>query len=295
MDTNRCRLAFPLALLACAALPVRPAFAQAAAASQVAAPSFVAPPNRHVTVSLVSETDAVVPGRPLTLGIRLQMQPGWHTYWRNPGDSGLPTRVRWTLPTGFEAGGLLWPRPLRFAAGPLQSFGYEREVVLPVELKVPATIGGSEVRLGARVDWLECQEACLPGKAELSLALPVRARAAPGPQAALIAEARKQLPAADPAWRFAATAAGDALRLAVKPPRGTAVSEAWFYPLVPRVLDHAKPQALAKDPAGFSLALTRDTGGTPPERLQGVLVARTATGERALEVDVPLASAAAAR
>jgi len=74
-----------------------------------------APAVRHVKASLVAETDAVRPGQPLTVGIRLEMEKGWHTYWRNPGDSGLPTRVRWTLPAGFSAGELRWPYPQRFA------------------------------------------------------------------------------------------------------------------------------------------------------------------------------------
>jgi thiol:disulfide interchange protein DsbD len=281
--TDRRRFALPLALLACAALPAPAAPEQSA----------VTPPGRHVTASLVSETDAVAAGRPLTVGIRLQMQAGWHTYWRNPGDSGLPTRARWTLPAGFEAGEIRWPRPMRFAAGPLVSFGYEHEVVLPVEVRVPAAVDGPELRLAVRVDWLECQDVCLPGKAELSLTLPVRAKVAAGPQASLIAAARALLPLADPAWRLAAASSGDAIQLKIRPPRGTAVTEAYFYPLTPRVLEQGQPQALAKDTTGYRLALARDPGGTPLERLQGVLVASSAGGERALAIDVPLSGPAA--
>ena len=277
------RLYLPLALVACAALPAPSAPAQSA----------VTPPGRHVTASLVSETDAVAAGRPLTLGIRLQMQTGWHTYWRNPGDAGLPTRARWTLPAGFEAGEIRWPRPLRFAAGPLVSFGYEHEVVLPVEVRVPAAVEGPELRLAVRVDWLECQAVCLPGKAELSLTLPVRPKAAAGPQASLIAAARALLPSADPAWRLGATPSGHAIWLTIRPPRGPALTEAYFYPLTPRVLEHAKPQALAKDTTGYRLSLARDPGGTPAERLQGVLAVTNASGERALEIDVPLPGPAA--
>ena len=141
-----------------------------------------------------------------------------------------------------------------------------------------------------RVDWLECQEACLPGKADLSLALPVRQKAEPGPEAARLAAARKELPQADPAWRFAARAAGDSFQLSAKAPVAASVSEAYFYPLAPRVVEHAKPQALAKEPGGFRLALPRDPGGMQPERLQGVLVAKTAAGEQALPVDVLLSA-----
>jgi DsbC/DsbD-like thiol-disulfide interchange protein len=243
-------------------------------------------PPRHVRASLVAEADAVRPGQPLTAGIRLEMEKGWHTYWRNPGDSGLPTRVKWDLPEGFAAGEILWPYPIRFGTGPLMSYGYEHEVLLPVEVRVPASFAGAEVRLLARVDWLECQEACIPGKAEVSLALPVRATTRPGPHAALFADARRRLPARDPGWRFSASSAPRGLTLVARAPRGTALREAYFYPTTPRLLDHAKPQALTREGDVHRLELFRDPNGAPPERLAGVLVAQTGQGTVALEVDV---------
>jgi thiol:disulfide interchange protein DsbD len=243
----------------------------------------------HVRASLVAEQDAVRPGRPLTVGIRLEMEKDWHTYWRNPGDSGLPTRVRWQLPPGFAAGEILWPYPARFATGPLVSYGYEHEVLLPVEVRVPPAVPGREVRIAGRVDWLECREICVPGKAELSLALPVRGEAGPGPHAALFAEARRRLPVKDPAWRFSASVVGPAVSLALRPPRPAELEGAWFYPAVPGLLDHAMPQELRRDGAGFRLALARDPNGAPADRLAGVLVAETARGTLALEVDTRLA------
>jgi len=200
----------------------------------MAAAARAQPTPPHTKVSLLAETDAVRPGRPLHLAVRLQMEPGWHSYWRNPGDAGLPTRVRWTLPSGFEAGEVRWPYPQRFTQGPVGSYGYAREVLLLDEVRVPASPVNHEVRIGAHVDWLECQEACLPGKTDVSLVLPVRAAAGPGPDAAAFAEARGRLPVSDPAWRFgAATAAGDVV-LTVTPPPGTTVSDASFFPVRPR-------------------------------------------------------------
>jgi thiol:disulfide interchange protein DsbD len=248
------------------------------------------PPGRHVKASLVAETDAVRPGRPLTVGVRLEMEKGWHTYWRNPGDSGLPTRARWDLPEGFAAGEIQWPYPDRFRTGPLVSYGYEHEVLLPVEIRVPAALASPEVRIAARVDWLECLEACLPGRADVSLTLPVRPSAPPGRHAALFAEVRRRLPKRDPAWRFSASSAAGSLSLVVRPPRGTTVREAHFYPATPRLLDHAQPQTLTRDGEAHRLALARDPNGTPSERLAGVLVAGTASGAVAVEVDVPIAS-----
>jgi thiol:disulfide interchange protein DsbD len=246
-----------------------------------------APPGRHVKAALLSETDAVRPGQPLTVGIRLQMEEGWHTYWRNPGDSGLATRVKWELPAGFEAGEIQWPYPIRFRTGPLVSYGYERDVLLPVEIRVPASVPGSEARIAARVDWLECQEACLPGRAELSLTLPVRPTAPAGTEATLFAEVRRRLPRRDPAWRFSASSGAGSLNLLVRPPRGTELREAYFYPAAPRLLDHAQPQTLTRRVASHRLALARDPNGAPMERLSGVLVAATGTGPVAVDVDVP--------
>ena len=248
-----------------------------------------APPARHVQATLLAESDAVRPGQPLTLGIRLVMDPGWHTYWRNPGDAGLPTRVRWQLPEGFVAGEIRWPRPIQFRTGPLVSYGYADEVLLLVDVTAPPSIGARDVRIAGRVDWLECQEACLPGKADVAVTLPVRRAASAGPHAALFAAARRLLPARDPSWRFSA-AAGETLDLSIQPPRGKAVDNAYLYPLTPRLLDYARPQVLARQGARYRLALARDPNGRLSERLAGVLVADTPGGEMAVEVDVPLAS-----
>ncbi len=262
--------------------------AVAAALAPVAAPAQE-PARSHVKATLLAEADAVRPGRPLLLGIRLEMEEGWHTYWKNPGDSGLPTRVRWQLPEGFNAGEIQWPRPMRFSTGPLVSYGYERDVLLLVEVRVPPAVPGREVRLAGRVDWLECLEACIPGKAELALTLPVRPASAPGPHAALFAEARRRLPVRDAAWSFAARPGGDAFLLDVRPPRGTTLREAWFYPASPRVVDHAGPQALAREGTAHRLTVPRDRNGSA-ERLTGVLVVETGAGTRALDVDLPLAA-----
>jgi DsbC/DsbD-like thiol-disulfide interchange protein len=246
--------------------------------------------GRHVKASLVSETDAVRPGQPLTVGIRLEMDKGWHTYWRNPGDAGLPTRVKWDLPEGLTAGEILWPYPARFSTGPVRSYGYEHEVLLLVEVRVPPALGPGEVRLSGRVDWLECQEACLPGKADVVLTLPVRATASPGPHAALFGEARRRLPARDPAWRFSVSPPGQGLSLVVRPPKGQALRAAYFYPVTLRLVDYARPQELERDSGAYRLALGRDPNSAPSGRLAGVLVAETGDGTIALEVDVPLAS-----
>jgi DsbC/DsbD-like thiol-disulfide interchange protein len=122
---------------------------------------------------LVAAHTAVVPGEPLRIGLWLQHDPEWHTYWLNPGDSGLPTRIDLDLPPGFSAGPIQWPIPERLPAGPLVNFGYSDTLVLPLELAVPANFDAESVTLRARADWLICMVECIPGEGEYSLTLPV--------------------------------------------------------------------------------------------------------------------------
>ena len=251
--------------------------------------------SRHVQVQLVPETESIRAGEPFWLGLRLEMEPGWHTYWKNPGDSGLPTRIKWTLPDGFLARPIEWPYPHTFSQGPVTSYGYENQVLLPVQITPPASLpDGGPVTITARADWLECKEACLPGRADLTVTLPV-STAAPRPSAAwaaAFAEARGKLPAAPSGWTFEAadTAAGFALR--VRPPRTWGpVRDAYFFPEAPAMVDHAAPQKLVGAGGGYRLELAApaDAPSQRPAALRGVLVVHDAGGTaRAVSVDAPV-------
>ena len=107
----------------------------------IAAPLVAAPVKTpQAEAELVAERDALVPGEPITVALRLEAIPGWHTYWRNPGDSGEPTRIEWRLPPGFAAGDIEWPVPVRIPVGPLMNFGYKGEVLLLTRLVPPADL-----------------------------------------------------------------------------------------------------------------------------------------------------------
>lgn len=137
-------------------------------------PAHSRPVDRpHLSVDLVSESEAIQPGRPFHVGIHYKIEKDWHVYWKNPGDSGTPTNVKWKLPAGFSAGPVLYPFPERLPVPPLMNYGYEHEVILPIRI-VPGPLSGlQEVTLEARIDWLVCKETCIPGKADLELSLPV--------------------------------------------------------------------------------------------------------------------------
>jgi cytochrome c biogenesis protein CcdA len=127
----------------------------------------------HVRVALLAEPAAVSAGMPFWVAVRLDHDPGWHTYYREPGDSGYPTEIDWDLPEGFSAGPIQWPVPQRIELPPLVNFGYEGEASLLVLISPPDRISDKNLILKARVSWLECQEACVPGKTDVSLSLPV--------------------------------------------------------------------------------------------------------------------------
>lgn len=124
----------------------------------------------------------VAPGQPLWLGLSITHQPEWHTYWKNPGDSGLPTDLAWTLPAGLDAGEIAWPLPRKIPIGTLANYGYEGTVLLPV----PVTVAGSfaagplarDATIKLRASWLVCRKECIPEEGEFTLQLPLRSTTA---------------------------------------------------------------------------------------------------------------------
>ena len=170
----------------------------AGAAAQAAIPGDRFDPNAgYVRAELVSEFNGVVPGQAASLGVRLRHEAHWHTYWKVPGDAGLPTRLHWHLPAGYTAGPIQWPAPTLLRVGDLANYGYEGEVLLPVSIRVPpSAVPGTMVRLAVHADWLVCSDICIPGGADLQVSLPVRTAASllPTPDATEFAATRARIP-----------------------------------------------------------------------------------------------------
>ncbi|NIO39921.1 MAG: thiol:disulfide interchange protein, partial [Burkholderiales bacterium] len=125
----------------------------------------------HIDVELIPASTSVQSGSVLTVALRLKADEHWHTYWKNPGDSGLATQIEWDLPDGFEAGPIQWPVPTRIDVGPLASYGYDGEVLLLTDITAPQTLPAN-VPIRAKASWLVCEEICIPGNADLALSLP---------------------------------------------------------------------------------------------------------------------------
>ncbi|MDB5953981.1 thioredoxin family protein [Ramlibacter sp.] len=138
--------------------------------------------SERVRAELVAQApDGVEPGKPLWVGLQITHQPEWHTYWKNPGDSGLPTQMTWKLPPGIEAGDIAWPLPKKLPVGPLMNYGYEGTVLLPVPLTVtpafkPSPFGDTQIELKA--SWLVCRKECIPEDGSFVLKLPARSTTA---------------------------------------------------------------------------------------------------------------------
>ncbi len=254
----------------------------------------------NIVSELVAATDAVVPGQPLQVALRLAHDPHWHTYWQAPGDSGLPTQIKWRLPAGWQAGPIEWPVPQRLPAGPLMNFGYEGEVLLPVKLTPPPDLApGGTVEFAARADWLICKDVCIPGGADLKLRLPVRDAARPSPRAAQFAATLSRVP--QPITLKGATATIDdtRIRLAFAPPGASGLpASVEFFPLEQARIEPAAPQVLRREGDRAALYLTAATPVAPDfKTLKGVLVvdggpARADRGGWAGIVAVPLAAGA---
>jgi DsbC/DsbD-like thiol-disulfide interchange protein len=135
----------------------------------------------HVQTELLTSVSSIELGKPFWLGIRLTIDPGWHIYWENAGDAGLPTRVKFSLPDGFSAGPVLYPTPSRFVApGNITMFGYENSVMLMAKITPPANLSADfQGQFKAAVHWLVCSDVCILGNSNLSLALGASGRASP--------------------------------------------------------------------------------------------------------------------
>jgi thiol:disulfide interchange protein len=271
-------------------LPAR-ALLLAALAFALAAPAAAAPVRaQHLTAELVADHTAIAPGGSVTVALRQSIDAGWHTYWRNPGDSGEPTTLTWTLPTGWTAGPLVWATPQQLPVGPLMDYGYTGEVLLPLTLTAPKTARpGDTVTLKAHASFLVCKEICVPADADLALTLPVAATPpADGFWGPRIAAALAAAPHSSPAITAAFTPGAGLEKLSITgaPLRGADMAHAYFYPYDATAIDDAQAQAIERGPDGLTLSLAPGSAfknGKPPSSLAGVL----ALGDRVFEITAP--------
>ena len=245
----------------------------------------------QLTVDLVAEPTPIISGKTVTLALRFNPVPGWHIYWKNPGDSGLPPSVTWKLPPGWTASPLQFPFPEKILLPPLVSYGYEQETLLLTTFTIPEYEKiPSLFPVEADIEWLVCKETCLPGKAHLNLTLSTQPKPNIDLQG-LFDDVRKDLPTSLPHIPISAKTEGATLQLIVEPK--TQVGSLNFFP-EGDFLDEFKPSKTEVLSSG-KLQLTHHLKEKAklPSSLQGVLVAENpwdTSGHRALAISVALKS-----
>lgn len=226
----------------------------------------------HITPSLVAESDGPAAGSSVTLALAMKPTPGWHGYWKNPGDAGVETRLTWTLPAGVTAGELRYPVPGQLLLAGLMQYVYEGDYAQLVELKIPAGIApGTKLPVKLLADWLECtKEICVPAKATLSIDLVVGDGAVDPARRATFDGWRARLP------RPLGSAAhfervGDKLRIAIPLPASAAAKDPYFYPQTLDAIDYAAPQSVSRTGDMLIVETKAAAGAKKPDSIDGVL------------------------
>ena len=280
-----------------------PAYALAVALAAASSASADGPPDPKdlVKAELVAESASIAPASTLWVDLHLTIKPGWHVYWRNPGDSGLPTAIDWNLPPGFSAGNIRWPVPEHFVQSGIGNYGYAGPADLLVPISVPKEVTtGDTATLAADASWLVCAEICIPGGASLSLSLPVAAGpVAPDPAvAALFAAVRRQLPLPAPfETRFVAGAHDYRLLVPEDALAGLSDPTGTFFPNDSSLIDHAAEPRASRRNDGLEIVLEKAAAtAAAPATLDGMLALRGKDGvERAFEISANPAAGLPAR
>jgi thiol:disulfide interchange protein len=248
----------------------------------------------NVKARLVSEVKAIGPGQVFWVALELNIRDGWHTYWRNPGDSGEPTKLTWQLPPGFSAGDIVWTTPHRFEIAPLVNYGYGKHAMHLVQITAPKDLKPGTVTLAAKAGWLVCSDVCIPEDAALQLQMPA-GNAAGGIDAAeapLFTAARSELPSSQPA-ATSARIKGDQLIITLGKEWGPTLSQIQtlaFFPYDEGGIEYAAPQKLTR--AKDAVEISMKVGYKPPSAgaIRGVLVATEQNGTQTDTVPMEIAA-----
>ncbi len=248
----------------------------------------------NVKAHLVSEVLAIGPGQSFWVALDFDIRDGWHTYWRNPGDSGQATKLEWHLPPGFTAGDIVWTTPHRFEVPPLVNYGYAKHAVHLIEITAPKDLQSAPVVLSAKASWLVCSDVCIPEDAVLQLKMPVGDR--PGPadpsDAALFRAARGELPSPEPAATTVHVQNGQ-LVLALGKEWGATlpqITSLAFFPYDDGGIEYAAAQILTRHKDDIELAMK--VGYKPPKDavVRGVLLATEQNGNDTVTVPIEIAA-----
>ena len=243
---------------------------------------------KHAHLSLIADQTAVTKSGVQWVGLRFQLDPGWHIYWTNPGDSGEPPKITWQLPTGFQAGDLQFPIPHRIRDHGLTDYGYEGDVLLLSKLTVPAGAASNKAEIGADIRYLVCREVCVPGNDHVSLRFSSAGSANSSSDIELIRSAHARLPQPlPPAARVSAAAQGDSITIAVAGRNSNLEQITDFIPSDMQVIENSATPIIENSSGVRRLRMKKSEQiDHRVTRLRGLLIA----GDKAYNVDVPITS-----
>ncbi|TAJ36533.1 MAG: hypothetical protein EPO55_21610 [Reyranella sp.] len=237
----------------------------------------------NVRAELLSDVATVKPGEPFWVGLRQTIRPKWHTYWKNPGESGLPTEIAWTLPAGATAGPIVWPAPSLFDIGGVTNYGFKDEAMLLVRITPPADLAGP-LKLAAEANWLVCEDVCIPEEGKFELTLPSGAAATPAPPAlrALFETARRSVPTESP-WpaRYGVSKSGDpTLIVEARGLKPDTIRDVYFFPAEWGPVATMAKQTASVTAEGIRIPLRKgDAKAAMPAVLAGTLVLTEKTAD----------------
>ncbi|MBV9247887.1 MAG: thioredoxin family protein [Acetobacteraceae bacterium] len=228
--------------------------------------------SARATVSLITDTDEVSDGGEFRAGLHIRLAPGWHTYWRNPGEAGVAPELTLDLPAGAKAGPIEWPAPQRIAEGSVMTYAYTGEVLLPVKVT-----GGHAGLIQAHASWLVCKQICVPEEGDFQVTLS-KGVPAPSAEARLFAAHDRAIPQPSP-WQAHIAPNG---RLWVQGPElsPSSVVDAWFVPDRSGEIQDSAAQLLSAREGGFILGIKLAKEFDPASGLSGILSVRDRSGQQ---------------
>ena len=257
----------------------------------------------HTQAQLLFSADTAKAGETVLAGVRLTMDPGWHTYWKNPGDAGLATTIKWQLPAGVSAGEIQWPLPEKIPPAEVTTYGYVNEVMLLVPLKIESNVPPGALDIKAKVSWLECKETCIPAGADVQATLMIGSESKASTAAAAIQSWKAKTPRTDPIFSFQAwwgKTADDKTRSLVIQGQQMAddilpVEQAEFFPAASDDFDIQAATEKIPSASGFSLRkMVKKLSGDWPKEISGLVVVEGNGQRNGFEVKLSVADKAPA-
>lgn len=250
--------------------------------------------TKGVDVTLVSANTRIAAGKTFRVGLKIHHHEGYHTYWQSPGVAGVPTEIEWQLPAGFTAGPIQWPFPEKTKMAIHPVHGYERDVMLLVDIQAPREINEASVKLQATASWMACADGCYPGKTDLELVLPVSSAVEiDSTKVEAFSRAEAEVPKPLENWKVQLLTAKDAkeIRIQLVPltPDAVAPGELYFYSSDGQVSSD-RPQRMDVDKGGkVVITLERSEDGPKGKAiLPGILQTNApldASGKVHLKID----------